>query len=85
MHRRIGLGIAELFLKEGANVVSDINDEIEDKVVSDLKKRSQRMFLSQRVYKLVENTVGDINLILWLITRLGLEDFGLYKRDWKGD
>ena len=88
----IGLGIAKLFLKEGANVVfSDINEEGGNEAVSKLGEKAffQKCDVSnsEEVYKLVENTVERYGKLDIMVNNAGVGGLGgildCIKEDWR--
>ena len=88
----IGLGIAKLFLEEGANVVfSDINEEIGKNIVSELGEKASfqkcDVSKSEEVYKLVENTVAKYGKLDVMVNNAGIGGLGgileCTDEDWK--
>lgn len=77
----IGLGIAKLFLQEGANVIfSDINEEMGNKIVSELGEKAtfQKCDVSnsEEVYKLVEDTVEKYGKLDIMVNNAGIAILG---------
>lgn len=88
----IGLGIAKLFLEEGANVVfSDINEEVGNSVVSELGEKATfikcDVSSSEEVYKLVEETVKKYGKLDVMVNNAGIGGLGgileCTDADWK--
>lgn len=88
----IGLGIAKLFLEEGANVVfSDINEEIGNSIVSELGEKASFIKCdvsnSDEVYQLIENTVAKYGKLDIMVNNAGIGGLGgileCTNEDWK--
>jgi len=88
----IGLGIAKLFLQEGANVVfSDINEEVGNQIVSELGDKASfvkcDVSSSEEIYKLVENTVSKYGKLDVMVNNAGIGGLGgileCTNEDWK--